>query len=262
MKKRFYFLMVLAVLIAACKPEPEPEPEPQPEPTPYDNLNPQQKTWALVFNYTGSWCQYCGQWGVTTMRQCVNNGDCVGLSLKVGSDPQAIPTSLLNSFKSDRPYSGVPSFFVGNNTNNVQSQAPSYCQNLLNTYCYMGLDVSHEIKDGKMLVYVKTHNYESIINIHDFYLVAYLMEDDLHYPQTGSNEADPVHDYVVRKASSGNDYFGEQLFTNGDSGAELTHTFTFDLGNYVPENCYAAVVVYKKAENPTYQYVNCRWSRK
>ena len=265
MKKRLFLFMMLAVVIAACKPDPEPEPEPVPEPTPYENLNPQQKTWELVFNYTASWCQYCGQWGVPTMNNCIEGGDCVGLAIKASGDPEAVSTGLWNSFRSDRGQSaGTPSFFVGNSTQNVQSQAPTYCQNLLGTYCYMGLDVSHEVKDGKMLVYVKTRNYESILNIHDFYIVAYLMEDGLHYTQKGSSDPDPVHNFVVREASSGDDYFGEQLFSNGDQNAEFTHTFSFDMkSKYTPENCYAAVVVYKKTTNePVYQYVNCRWSRK
>ena len=263
MKKRLFLFMMLAVVIAACKPDPEPEPEPQPEATPYDKLDPQQKTWALVFNYTASWCQYCGQSGVAKLRSCVDGGNCVGMALKAANDPQALATPLYNSFKADRPNNNnVPSFSVGDN---VHVNDPlSYCSTWQNKFCYLGLDVSHEIKDGKMLVYVKTRNYESIINIHDFYIVAYLMEDGMHYPQTGSSDPDPVHNFVVREASSGNDYFGEQLFTNGDQNAEFTHTFSFDMkSKYVPENCYAAVVIYEKTtKEPVYQFVNCRWSRK
>ncbi len=264
MKRKLFLFVILAVVIAACKPEPEPEPEPLPEPTPYDNLNPQQKTWALVFNYTASWCQYCGQWGVATIRECVNGGNCVGMALKASGDPQALATPLYNSFKADRPTGGgIPSFSVCDDIG-VDSRAPSYCTTWQNKFCYLGLDVSHEIKDGKMLVYVKTRNFETITNIHDFYIVAYLMEDGLHYAQTGSSDPDPVHNFVVREASSGSDYFGEQLFTNGEQNAEFTHTFSFDMNSkYVPENCYAAVVIYKKTTDELmYQYVNCRWTRK
>lgn len=258
-------LLMIVVVIAACDKKPEPTPEPIPETTPFDNLNPQQKNWAIVYNYTASWCHYCGEWGVATLRECVDNGNCVGLALKASGDPQAIPDGLYQSFLSDRTNNGsVPSFSVGDNVD-VNSSAPNYCPSLQNRPCYLGLDVAQEIKDGKLYVYVKTKNFESLLNIQDYYMVAYLMEDGLHYEQTGSSDPDPVHNFVLRKASSGDVYYGEQLFTDGENGAELNHTFTFNLEpNYVASNCYAAVVIYKKKASgtPQYSYVNSRWTRR
>lgn len=256
MKKLLSIIIVLfAVVFSACN---------HPEPTPYDNLAPQQQQWAIVYNYTGSWCQYCGKWGVGAMRDAVNVGNTVGLVLKVGSDPQAINTTLLNSFLSDRKYSGVPALFVGNLIKDVQTGAANRCRMDLNQPCTVGIDMAQEIDGNLMKVYVKTKNFVEIPNIKDYYIAVYLLEDGLHYPQNGSSEADPVHNFVLRSTASGNDYFGAQYFTDGALGAEYTGTFVLDLAGYNHDNCYAAVVIYEKnaAGSPAYKYVNCRWTRK
>ena len=255
MKKLLSILILSAVVFSACN---------HPEPTPYDNLAPQQQQWAIVYNYTGSWCQYCGKWGVAAMRDAVNVGNTVGLVIKVQSDPQAVNTSLLNSFLSDRRYSGVPAFFVGNHMEDVQNRAANFCRQDIVGHCSMGIDMAQEIEGNTMKVYVKTKNFDEIPNIHDYYIVAYLLEDGLHYQQNGSSDPDPVHNFVLRKTSSGTDYFGTQFFTDGALDAEYTHTFTFDLTGYNAANCYAAVAVYQKnaAGSPNYKYVNSHWTRK
>ena len=258
MKKVFFVLFAIAIVMSSCKKDPQEEVVP----TPYDNLNPAEQTWAFCIDYTGSWCYYCGQWGNASLDAAVNVGKTVGIAVKVSPDPQAGPTALYNSFVSDRPLNGgTPTLAVGDVTD-ADNNAANYCRQLLNQPCAIGIDASQEVKDGKLSLYVKTKNFETISNISDYYMVAYLIEDGLHYEQTGSTSSDPVHNFVLRKASSGDVYYGEQLMTDGAANAEFTHTFTFDVSGYNANNCYAAVVIYKKTTNAVkFSYVNSHWTR-
>lgn len=261
MKKLFIVLAAISMVLFACKKDNIEKNEPD-KTTPYDNLSPQQQTWALCINYTGSWCSACGVWGEQAMDDAVNETKVVGMALKVPTDPQAIPQALLTSFESDRPRHGsVPVFWVGDGSGN---QNPAYyCRKLHKLPCSIGIDARQEITNGTLSVYVKTKNFEAISNISDYYIAAYLLEDGLHYPQLGSSSSDPVHNFVLRKASSGDDYFGQQLLKDGAANAEFTHTFTFNLSSYNANNCYAAVVLYKKtSDSPQYSYVNSFWTRK
>ena len=260
MKKLFIVLAAISMVLFACKKEKIEKDEPAP--TPYDNLSPKQQTWALCIDYTGSWCQYCGMWGEDALRAAVNVGRTVGMAVKLSPDPQAIPAALLSSFENDRPVSGAPTFCVGDMVD-VNNQAAYYCGQLIQQPCSIGIDASQEISNGTLSVYVKTKNFETISNISDYYMVAYLLEDGLHYPQTGSSSPDPVHDFVLRKASSGDIYYGQQLMKDGAANAEFTHTFTFNVSSYNANNCYAAVVLYKKTNSAIqYKYVNSIWTRK
>lgn len=256
MKKFFLMMMAVAVVLVSCKKDPKEEP------TPYDNLNPQKQSWGFCIDYTGSWCYYCGQWGNSSLDAAVNVGNTVGIAVKISPDPQAVPEALYNSFTSDRPLNGgTPTLAAGDKTD-ADNNAASYCQQLVARPCTIGIDASQEINNGTLSLYVKTKNFEEIPNISDYYIVAYLIEDDLHYAQQGSSSSDPVHNFVLRAASSGNVYYGAQLMTDGSKDAEFTHEFSFDVSAYNASNCYAAVVLYKKTTNAVqYSYVNSFWTR-
>ena len=258
MKRALLILAAIAIALTSCKKDPQEDPQT----SPYDNLNPQKQSWGFCIDYTGSWCYYCGQWGDAALHNAVNVGNTVGMAVKVSPDPQAVPEALYNSFTSDRPLNGGTPTLAAGDVTDADNSAASYCAQLVSRPCTIGIDARHEVKDGKLSVYVKTKNFEAIPNISDYYMVAYLLEDGLHYEQQGSSSSDPVHDFVLRKASSGNVYYGEQLMTDGATNAEFTHTFTFDVNGYNANNCYAAIVIYKKTTGAvTYSYVNSHWTK-
>ena len=256
MKKLSLLLIAFAMVVgfSSCKQD-----DPKNEPSPYDNLNPKQESWAMCLEYTGSWCYYCGQWGGTALNAAVNVGRTVGMAIKIAPDPQALASDLKSSFESDRPYpDGTPTLYAGDLKKDYN--AANYCQQLINNPCVIGIDASQSITDNQLQLCVKTKNFEAI-NASDYYIVAYLIEDNLHYNQEGSDS--DLHNFVLRKASSGSNYYGEQLFTDGAANAEFTHTFNFDVSNYNKANCYAAVVIYKKGTGtPQYKFVNAFWTRK
>lgn len=258
MKKLSLLLIAFALVVgfSSCK---DKNNDPAAEATPYGNLNPQSQSWALCLDYTGSWCYYCGQWGTAALDAAVNVGHTVGLSIKISPDPQAAPAALEQSFENDRPLNGgTPTLYAGDLCKD--SQASSYCQQLVNRPCTIGIDAAQEIDGNTMSVYVKTKNFEAI-NAADYYMVAYLLEDGLHYTQEGSSS--DLHNFVLRKASSGSNYYGQQLMTDGAANAEFTHTFNFDLTGYNAANCYAAIVIYQKGTGtPMYKFVNAFWTRK
>ena len=258
MKRTLIILAAIAIALTSCKKDPSDDPKT----TPYDDLNPQKQSWGLCIDYTGNWCTYCGQWGDAALHNAVNVGNTVGVAVKISPDPQAVPEALYNSFLSDRPLNGGAPTLAAGDVTDADNNAASYCAQLVARPCTIGIDARQEVKDGKLSVYVKTKNYEAIPNISDYYMVAYLLEDGLHYPQQGSSSSDPVHDFVLRQTSSGNVYYGEQLMTDGAVDAEFTHTFTFDVNAYNANNCYAAIVIYKKTTGSvSHSYVNSHWTR-
>ena len=236
------------------------EPDTQDEEGPYDNLSPQNQSWALCLYYTYNTCYYCGQWGHSALESAVNVGNTVGVAIKISPDPEAIPTQLYWSFHDDRPLNGgAPTLYAGDLCKD--NSAASYCRQLVNRTCSIGIDAQQEIEGNTLSLHVKTKNFTNI-NASDYYIVAYLLEDDLHYSQYGSSSN--LHNFVLRRASSGAVYYGEQLMTDGSVDAEFTKTFSFDVSQYNKDNCYAAVVIYKKGGSglPEYKFENCFWTRK
>ncbi|MBO4645701.1 MAG: Omp28-related outer membrane protein [Bacteroidales bacterium] len=258
MKKMILIMLAISVGMVSCKKETQEEEHT----TPYDNLAPQKQSWGFCIDYTGSWCYYCGQWGNAALDNAVNVGNTVGMAVKVSPDPEAVATDLYNSFIADRPLNGGTPTLAAGDVTDADYNAASYCQQLVEKPCMIGIDARQEINNGQLSVYVKTKNFAAIPDISDYFIVAYLLEDGLHYEQTGSSSSDPVHNFVLRKASSGSVYYGESLMTDGAQDAEFTHTFSFDVTPYNASNCYAAIVIYKKSNGVVkHSYVNSFWTR-
>jgi hypothetical protein len=249
----FVLLFSITVIVSCTDPI---VPDPEPEPTPWDDLNPGNTQWGIVYNYTADWCFYCGDWGVDRLNTCVNKGHVIGMVVKASGDPN-YNASLFSSFNNDRAQgSGVPSFWMVD----TKSSNASDLDVFLARTPKASVDMKHEYVGDSMIIYssVKTlTGYEP----GEYYLSIVVHEDGLQYPQNGYDDPNYKHKFVSRKAYNDASYGVPVTLTIGTKN-NFRHAIYMD-PTWVKANCYASVVLYKKegTTKPLYKFVNGCWSR-
>ena len=97
-----YFCLLIVLGIASCSKNDRLE----------DSWIPEQKKQVVIMQQTGTWCGACPG-GATVLRNLVNEfeSEVVPIAIHGGyDDPMRI--SCFSNFRSDRSYSGFPSFFI------------------------------------------------------------------------------------------------------------------------------------------------------
>ncbi len=249
----FVLLFSITVIVSCTDPV---DPNPEPEPTPWDDLNPGNTQWGIVYNYTADWCGYCGSWGVDLLNGCVNKGNVVGMVIKADGDPNYNAT-IYNSFNNDRACgSGIPSFWMVDTKTTNESGVDA----VLASAPKVSVAMKHEYSGDSMIVYtsVKTlTGYEP----GEYYLAIVVQEDGLQYPQNGYDDPEYKHKFVSRKAFNDAAYGVPVTLTIGTKN-NFRHAILMNPA-WVKANCYASVVLYKKegTTKPLYKFVNANWSR-
>jgi hypothetical protein len=209
---------------------------------------PEAKQRAVFFDFTGTWCVYCGQWGIPRFEQVVTSkpNDVVPLGCHVSDEmSNTISEELDGIHNSD---GGWPTLVVGN-----QPEATSV-STLLNyvTQTNSAAPVANAI--ATMTVSGSTITLKTLTKFFtatsgEYYLASYFLENGLLYSQEGITTPDPyTHEHVVRGVAGGSGH-GE-LIASGSiaAGKVFNKDYSVPVGSgWTMANVYVALVIWKKS---------------
>ena len=265
MKKISLFLIAFILILSACKKE-----DKKVDPIIFNQYNndlsrtlaPTDAQNGFAINYTVTWCGPCGDRGALILKAYSNDAP-NGAIIAAHIDNDPMNNNLASSFKSDRTYSGTPTFWVGDS----QSSSSTAVASLISkASANAGVDYSYEISGNTMTIKTKTKFYSSFTG--DAYLSILVLEDGINgnssagqYEQNGTSSSYPddnyFHNYVLRSSSINGNSYGEKIAStpSTDIVFEKTYTITIDSSW---ENVYPVAIVweYVSGDKPEYKYIN------
>jgi thiol-disulfide isomerase/thioredoxin len=251
--KGYFFLMVLLSVVSCSKVE-----------TIEEAWLPEQKKQVVIMEQTGTWCGACPG-GANVLRKLVQEfeSSVVPLAIHGGSsDPMRI--SCYSNFRSDRGYSGFPSFYItetryGSNFNNTKAA--------VETKLAAPADAALAFRmtdEGDSLVFqTKTAFYSTLSG--SYYLSVYVTEDSIFggtgsgsYDQSGAG-ANYYHEHVLRATSTEGKFWGEELVVDPNADMLLEKTVKIARNtNWVDKHLKFSAVLWKydQTANRKYTYIN------
>ena len=188
---------------------------------------PENSKKTLVFNSTGTWCQYCGDWGKTFSDDLTND---------FPSDVQIITLHANDDFSVDIGYSmqshldnihgptGVPHFYLGTADvpNNYNQLVSAVTADLLLSPD-VNIDFNFNVVDGKMNINVQSELSNGFTS-DNLYLATYILEDGQVKDQNVLGNYDPnyIHDNILRTEASGSGSAFGSLIEFDANGRNLT----------------------------------------
>jgi len=198
---------------------------------------------AVVFEFTGTWCPYCGDYGGTWATDIDNDNtktDVVAVhindefSVSIGEDLQT-------AFNSG----GYPSFHVGEEE--ISQLSYNTLSNLvsdeLGAASTGNFDYTYSLEGNTMTASVQT----KISGTGSGYtLAAYVIENGQVAEQNTNSgpDANYVHNHILRKEANGSAFGADVAFTDGNNVTD----FSIDLSSIsgaVAANCHLLVVLWK-----------------
>jgi hypothetical protein len=250
------FFIITLISFVSCKKEDEQSTENE-EAT----LQPEQEQRGFAINYTAYWCSPCGNWGAPLIHDYAEDAPAGAIiCAHAGNDPM-YNYALFSSFTGDRTTGGgIPSFWVGD----VETISSNAMINLLNTTPVAGVDYEYEVKDGKMNINVKVKFFEA--GTGEYYLSVIVLEDGIpggtsapsNYQQSGTNDPNYTHDFVLRTAATPNNAYGELIVNNPSANDEVDKSYSIDL-DASWDDIYPVCIIWKKDSSngrPYYKYIN------
>lgn len=227
---------------------------------------PTSQKHALIGDFTGTWCPWCGEWGGPEFEKCIDQSgaNAVPLGIHVTDEMTTdITTEFDSYYTAEGIVGGYPTLYVWN-------------QGTFSDGTAMAGAVSAEVNSGAAeagAVAGFTDNGSSItINVSaelfaevtgDYFVSAYLMENGLNYTQQiESTGPDPnwIHDHVIRASANGTTWGEQWVYGAGASGTVFTKSYTIEKNTtWKPENMYCVAIVWKyDSTTMKYTFVNAQ----
>ncbi len=231
---------------------------------------PDGKVRPMLLEFTSKCCPPCGAWGHESFEHLYTTygNDIVPVAvhthLNSCMDPMVNET-LLASFRKTFSFSGIPSFFIGNDKSYDEGTVDKYLgYNPIASSAFVSSKSGNTIK-------VKT-----VTNFHDnaqgdkyfgdYYIVAYAVESlidgsdnaDPSYDQAGHEGDTYYHNYVFRASSNPNNVYGDKIVAgevaddaiiHHDMEIEINEAWKYNKMNVV-------VVLWFRQTNGTYRFIN------
>ena len=265
MKKLSLFLIAFILIVSACKKE-----DKKVEPIIYNPINndldrtlePTDIQNGFAINYTATWCGPCGDRGAPIIQGYANDAP-KGAIITAHIEGDPMINSLVSSFKTDRTYSGTPTFWVGDTKTSNSGAISSLIDN---ANANAGIDYSYTISENTMTIKTKTKFFSSFTG--DAYLSILVLEDGINgnssagqYEQSGTSSSYPddnyFHNYVLRNSSIKGNSYGEKIASTPLKNIEVEKTYTITIDpNW--KNVYPIAIVweYIPGAKPEYKYIN------
>lgn len=231
------------------------------------NILVEEKNTSILNKLTATWCSPCGSWGWMMNEELI----------ELAGD-KAIPISTYNSgsslfftqtsvdlVASFSPYQGWPTFYVnGVSRNDEVPGGISYggtkaaCLNTINEFAEQ-IPVANtgfvvQFKGNQLSVYTKTKFFSTQDAQNEYYLAAYVIENNVMGEQEGKPEEVP-HPHVLRTGLSENTY-GVPIDIESLAGNEFSYTFTSTSDpEWIQENLTVITVIWRKMGDK-YEFVN------
>lgn len=249
MRKLSLALLVMVIAFSACKKKEVAEivGSTTDNGTVVTSVEPEQLQYALVVEYTGTWCTACGSWGHETLGELINHNVKrvvpVICHVNDGISPE---TSLYNGMQGIYPGDGgVPDFII----NDIHSYGTGDVDAVLSRDPVAGVNFSMGRNGRTTRIMTKTKFFKAVSGA-DYYLAVYALEDGIDgltgpYQQAipAGYTGDPQykHNHTLRASSCNNSALGEKIVTG--TAAEGT-TIAGDYTITCPASCNMANVTY------------------
>jgi hypothetical protein len=261
MKNKFFILSLLILVWASCQKKEE---VPLPD---ANTITVPGKNTALINKLTATWCAPCGSWGwLMNEELTVLTGD-KAIMISTYNSPTSlffsqVSVDLANNF---RPYQGWPTFFVNGKNKNAQisggisySGTKTACLNAANDFAELiplaNTGFVSQFKGNQLSVFTKTVFFRTQDTDEQFYLAAYLIENNVMGEQNGKPGEVP-HPHVLRAGMTEN-AFGIPIDIEAIADNEFTYTFTTTPDpDWKRENLYVITVIWRKMGD-TFEFVN------
>jgi len=223
--------------------------------------------WALVFNYTATWCSYCGIWGAPLMHDLNALSRVVPVSIHTNGDPMY--TELMDDLASDRETgNSIPAFWIGDTKTNNQQESFDQVIALKAQLPVAGLNLSYEFEGNSIKVDVKTIFLKNLDG--DFFLNIFLLEDGIdgssssgNYKQAGTSQSYPdddyEHNFVLRTTQNEENVYGEQIISNPSSDETINKSYIINLNDNWEQQIYPVAVLWQylpEGAKPHYIFIN------
>ncbi len=259
--KKLIYLFVIFMVVVSCKKDNTTTPT-------STALNPVQKQWGFVLEYTAQWCGPCGQWGAPTMTTlCAVSPNVVGVACHAASGDAMNNSALYSSFYSDRTDGGgIPHFWVGDQNNNYATSAMT---TLLAQTCTAAVDLNYTRSGNTITVNTQSKFFAN--GTGNYYLSVLVLESGINgsasaptgYPQNGTTDANYTHKHVLRASAITGKAYGESI-VNGTVkvGQTINKSYTITLDPTWTKTINVCAILWNYdatvvAPAPKYKYVNC-----
>jgi hypothetical protein len=226
-----------------------------------------RKNTALLNKLTATWCAPCGSWGWMLNEELIElTGDkAITFSMYNSTNSLFFTKTSVDLVSGFSPFQGWPTFYVnGSNKNALVEGGISYsgtktaCVNAVNDFAELipiaNTGFVSQFKGDQLSVFTKTVFFKTQDTNEQFYLSAYLIENNVLGAQKGKPEEVP-HPHVLRAGMTENT-FGIPIDVEAVTGNEFTYTFTAtpDPG-WKRENLYVITIIWRK-NGDKYEFVN------
>ncbi|MEI6766525.1 MAG: Omp28-related outer membrane protein [Bacteroidota bacterium] len=258
MKKISLALLGIILIFSACKKKDNSEiadSNTDNEPV-IANVEPEQKQYALVLEYTATWCSACGSWGHETIGEIINyNLKKVVPVLCHVSDGISPDPNLFNGVMAIYPNDGgVPDFVI----NDVHSNSVSDVAAVLAREPVAQTNFTMARNGRSISVHTKTKFFKAVSGA-DYYLAVYALEDGIDglagsNQQTGATDPAYKHNHTLRASSCSNSALGEKIVSgSADEGAFISGDYSITCpANCNMSNVTVAAIIWKIAGDTTF----------
>jgi hypothetical protein len=256
--KKIFFILAIAISILSCQ---------KTEETPKSStpaLNPVQKQWGLVIEYTAKWCGPCGNWGAPTMHDLTTSSPyVVGIAAHASGDPM-FDNALYSTFSADRTTGGgIPAFWIGD----TKTQSASALTTILGKTATAAIDLNYTKTATTMTVNTQTKFFTATSG--DYYLSVLLMESGIDggtsatsdYQQNGTSDPNFKHEHVLRASAVAGKSYGASIISGAiTAGKTVNKTYTIAIDPSWKKTLYPCAILWKYEAGsavPMYKFVNC-----
>ncbi|WP_118972912.1 Omp28-related outer membrane protein [Taibaiella koreensis] len=235
---------------------------------------PQQKTRAVILDFSETWCPPCGAYGVAvgdqlnTQLASSDKGYLIGV--KTSSDPSSINAVGGNALASNFSITGVPTFIInkaslndgvtGNNSGDV-TRIMGTVTTANGTAAVASAAANITVTGNTITVAAKAKFWAAATG--DYYMTVLLTENDVEADQTSAPSNPTKHPHVLRGAMAttgtalASTPWGEKIGTGAiAANAEFSKTFKVDITTGWNKTKLEAYVVLFKMNSGKYEIIN------
>lgn len=224
--------------------------------TPGQNIYPEQLQYALVLEYTATWCPFCGDWGHDSLVGITshNRERVVPIVCHVDDGLSPSVSSGLNAiYPNDQ---GIPNFVI-NEDRLLYAYQPAINSVLQRTPVVQTNFIIE--KSGQSINLTTQTKFFTTVSGDDYYLAMYALEDGIDgasglYKQKGTTDPNYKHNHTLRAASCNNSALGEKIVSGTvTSGTTISREYTINCpANCNMANMTVAAIIWKVGSDTTF----------
>lgn len=192
----------------------------------------------LIENYTATWCGYCPRVHDAIKDAMGSSSHIVPIAIHGSNDPYYFTS--IGTLAGAYNVSGYPTAVIDRDYSWPYPEEFDGLSRALDKNAALGISISNSVSGTDIQSVVKVKFGKTFEE--DLKIGVCLLESNLIYDQTNyydDGRGDPIedyeHDHVLR--SYGTDLFGDAIIDATTENSESTLNITFDMTDYVTENC-------------------------